>query len=519
MKNIILKIAVLVMSGVAVFSSCNMDLFPEATRVYDPKEPFYYNNDDVKGAHDAVYSFFRSTCGGGLYYNTDLMFQGFNAVSGFGNRKGSIHRTDDTFTTSDEYVESAWGSYYAAISQYNVFIEAAENSVGKEFEHYANYVKAEALVARAYSYLQLARLFAPAYSEDTEDELCVPLVLKYDQNARPARATNKEVYEQIAEDLIVAREIFEAPESKSYLTANAPAAVYFTEDVISFLEARVLLDTGEYEAAADTAAAIIGRGKYALSSTVAELKALNTEDKGTEAIMQCFSSLKESSSSYSVFTGYAKDKASSTGYSYSPDFLPSKVLIDSYEKGDLRKDVWFEISGTSGEMTPVKNLSNGKCYGNVNVFTKYKGNPAYDSANLPSGKVAAKPFLISELYLIAAEGYLNAGSKTKADKYLGQLQSKRGASVKSASEASLYTEWFRETVGEGLFMSCLKRWGEGFDGREGQATAINVELLTNSNPANYLEKKMDGDDKALIWPIPAYELRCNPNLKQNEVWN
>lgn len=518
MKKIITKVVILVLSGVSVFSSCNLDLFPEATRVYDPKEPFYYKTEDVKGAHDAVYTYFRNTCGGALYYNTDLMFQGFNAVSGFGNRRGSIHRTDATFTTSDEYVESAWGAYYTAISKYNVFIEAAGNSEGEDFEYYANYVKAEALIARAYSYLQLARLFAPTYVGN-EDALCVPLVLKYDQNARPSRATNRDVYAQISEDLIEAREIFEAPESESYLVANAPAVNYFTSDVISFLEARVLLDTGEYEAAADTAAAIIGRGKYALSATAKELTALNTEDKGTEAIMQCFSSKDEASSSYAVFTGYEKDKSSATKYSYSPDFLPSKVLLDSYDSGDFRRDSWFELSGTSGSLTPVKNLINGKYVSNVSIFAKYKGNAAYNSGGIPSGQVAAKPFLIGELYLIAAEGYFNAGNKTKADKFLGQLQTKRGASVKSVSDATINKEWFRETIGEGLYMSCLKRWGEGFDGREGQATAISAELLTNpSGSDSYLSKKMDADDKALVWPVPAYELRCNTNLVQNDLW-
>ena len=517
MKKIIFKFALLAISGVSVLNSCNLDLFPQATQVYDENKPFYYKAEDVQGAHDAVYTYFRNICGGALYYNTDLMFQGFNAVSGFGNRRGTIHRTDGSFNTGDEYVESAWGSYYVAINQFNIFIEAADNSKNADFYDMAQYVKAESLIGRAYAYLQLARLFAPAYSEDTKDELCVPLPLKYDQNARHARATNEEVYTQIAQDLIDAREIFDKPESEKWLTANAPSALYFTPDVISFLEARVLLDTGEYEAAADTAAAIIGRGKYSLSATAADLTALNTKDEGTEAIMQCFSKISEAYSSYGVFTGYAQDKTSKTGYSYSPDFLPSKVLVDSYESSDFRRQCWFELSGNSGELVPVKNLTNGQYVSNINVFTKFKGNPAYNSSSLPQGQVAAKPFLISELYLIAAEGYFNEGNSSNANKYLGQLQSKRGATIEVASDASIHKEWFRETIGEGLYMSCLKRWDEGFDGRAGQTIAVSSELLVNTNEY-YLDKKLESGDKAFIWPIPAYEMRCNPNLVQNEVW-
>lgn len=517
MKKILTKFAVLAFSSVTLLSSCDLDLFPEATRVYDPSQPFYYVAADVEGAHDAVYTYFRSISGGSLNYNSDLMFQGFNAVAGFGNRGGSIHRTDDTFTTSDEYVESAWGAYWAAINKFNIFIEAAESTEGKDFESLAQYVKAEALIARAHSYLQLARLFAPAYAEDTKEELCVPLVLKYDQNARPQRATNEQIYEQIAQDLQDAREIFERPESKSFLVDNAPGAIYFTTDVISFLEARVLLDTGEYQAAADTAAAIIGRGKYSLSASAEALTALNSEDKGTEAIMQCYSNIKESVSSYGVFTSYAKDPNSPGGFSYSPDFLPSKTLIDSYEASDLRRQCWFELSGTSGDLAPVKNFNNGKYVSGINVFVKYKGNPAYNSSKIPSAQVAAKPFLVGELYLIAAEGYSNEGNSTEANKFLQQLQSKRGASMTVANDEALHKEWFRETIGEGLYMSCLKRWGEGFDGRAGQVAAVKSELLTDTNDY-YLKKSMSADDKAFIWPIPAYELRCNPNLEQNEVW-
>ena len=121
MKKILTKFAVLAFSSATLLTSCNLDLFPEATQVYDPSQPFYYVADDVEGAHDAVYTYFRSISGGSLNYNSDLMFQGFNAVAGFGNRGGSIHRTDDTFTTSDEYVESAWGAYWTAIKNFNIF--------------------------------------------------------------------------------------------------------------------------------------------------------------------------------------------------------------------------------------------------------------------------------------------------------------------------------------------------------------------------------------------------------------
>ena len=521
MKKIFKYITVVSLAGLTL-SSCNLDIYPEAQISYDEDKPYFELEADVEGAHNTVYTYFRSTCGGSMAYLSDLEFQGFNAKIDFGNRAGSIHRTDDSFTASDTYVEGIWSSYYTAISRYNVIIAAADK-VDSESELYAHaqFVKAEALIARAHSYLQLARYYAPAYDENTAaEDPCVPLVLVYDQNARPARNTNAEVYAQIAKDLEDARVIFEQESSDEWVEDCAVASNYFTTDVISFLQARVLLDTGDYQAAADTAAAIIGRGLYSLSADAAALANLNTKDTGTEAIMQCFSSLNESPNGYSVFIGYSKDKKSPTADSYQPDFIPSKVLIDSYESSDYRRSAWYELSGTASPLVPVKNGNNGAYYAGINIFSKYKGNSAYSSSNVQNGACAAKPYLISELYLIAAEGYLEAGNTSNANKYLSQLQHGRGASTTAANAANIQKEWFRETIGEGLYLSCLKRWHTGTVVRTAQAAALsnNLVCVLNGGDDSYQGKVVEADGKEVIWPIPSYEIRCNSNLEQNKEW-
>ena len=475
--------------------------------MYDPEQGFFTQEADIEGAENRVYSNFRATSGGFYSYLEELMFDGFNATLDYGNNFGPIHRTDASFTSSDQDVESFWGNYYLTIKDYNITIDAAESAPEELYES-ARFVKGEACAARAFAYLQLARHFGPAYDEATADtDLCVPLVLHYDQNARPERNTMTEVYEQILADLDSAYVIL-----TDYEVANTPNSLYFTPDAVKAMMARALLDVGDYEAAADTAVSVINSSAaYTLSESAADLAKVRSAEAGKEAIMSLFASKDEGSLSYSLFTSYARDKKNDAGggYSYSkPYFFPSQTLLDLYETNDYRKIAWF----TQTTAVPV-NIANSLYY-NVFLFTKYAGNADYNSEGFANGRVSSKPFLISEMYLIAAEGYYLAGAETKAKQYLNMLQAKRKASPTGLTMEAIQKEWLRETVCEGLRMSCMKRWGIGFDGRNAQPNASN--LITSSPDTSFEKKSMDADDRAMCWPIPSYEIKINTNLVQNK---
>ena len=124
-----------------------------------------------------------------------------------------------------------------------------------------------------------------------------------------------------------------------------------------------------------------------------------------------------------------------------------------------------------------------------------------------------KPLLISEMYLIAAEAYFENGQASEAKTVLNALQTQRGAATTAATAETIHDEWYRETVGEGLRFSCLKRWGEGFDGRPAQPGAANVVMSTPAS--SFTDKALEADDYHFLWPIPTYEMQTNLNLKQN----
>ncbi len=498
MKNILKNILVCGVAA-ALFASCDMNLTPTTQIPYDADKPLFVLDTDVEQFKNGVLASYRSLQGGSFIQSTEVMCDAFNATVGFGNNYGSIHRTDASFTTSDNYAESMWGSHYSAIKNYNIVLEGANKGIPEGQEAYVEILKGIAYFCRASSYLTLARHFGNAYDPATAStDLCVPLVLKYDQYAKPARNTVQEVYDQILSDLLEAEFIFE---SYGYASPE-PGAVEPTIDAAKALLARYYLDVQEYEEAAKKADEVIKSATgYKLASTATEMQYEFNYDSGTEPILQLFASKAEGMTYNTLFTMVQNDNEGKFFGSY---FLPSKNIINAYEYDDLRYQTWF----TNGKY-PV--FMNGTRHYGRTIFIKYLGNPGLQTGVVETGAHAAKPLMISEMYLIAAEANAKLGNTVRATAYLNTLQKARNASPTEGTMANIKKEWFRETVGEGHRLSCLKRWGDGFNGRPIQDGANGI-LMTG---AAYDEKVINPGDHVLNWPVPAYEIKLNKNLEQN----
>lgn len=480
--------------------SCNMDLVPNNAITYQPGQQIITSEADLTGFEANIMACFRALDYGDFDLTPDLMVDYFNAMSDYGNNYGPVHTLDANFTSGDYNVQDNWRYPYAYIKNFNIFIEGAK-TVPDGLQEDAAVARGEAFLARAFAYMHLARHFGPAYSDETLDELCVPLVTVYDQNARPERATVAEVYGQIKKDL----------DSAAVLLADIPGearAERPTIDAVNAMYARYYLDTRDYANAAASAMAVINSGTYALSSTSAQMEAEWLNDEGTEPIMQFYASVSEGVGTHSAYTQMKMD--SNKGLYYQPFYIPSQKLIDAYDEGDLRFEQWFD----GGDYPSYHNAiwyNDGEH--DYYVFKKYYGNPALTTSNTPTSGHAVKPLLISEMYLIAAEAYFENGQASEAKTVLNALQTQRGAATTAATAETIHDEWYRETVGEGLRFSCLKRWGEGFDGRPAQPGAANVVMSTPAS--SFTDKTLEADDYHFLWPIPTYEMQTNLNLKQN----
>lgn len=497
MKNIIKNIFLGGALGVMLMS-CDMNMIPTTAIVFEEDEPVLKSENDIMQFYNGVMASYRSVQYGVFTQSSEVMCDGFNATIGFGNNYGSIHRTDASFTTSDSYPESMWASHYSAISNYNIAIEQADLVEDEALVPYAELLKGTALFCRASSYLTLARHFGPAYNYDNADsELCVPLVLVYDQYEKPARNTVQEVYDQIIWDLDDAMDLLKGKVYDGEVRSLTP-----TLDAVRALMARYYLDVQEYDDAAKMAVAVINsEAGYALASSANEMSAEYLRDSGSEPVIQLFASLSEGLVGNTIFTQVSKDRE---GKYFQPYYIPSQKLIDAYSTGDLRFTTWF-----SNSMYPI--FTNGARHEGIYTFIKYYDNPNLRTGSVETGAHAAKPIMIGEMYLIAAEASAMAKKSLQAKTYLNEIQKARKADLTDGSMENIKKEWFKETVGEGLRLTCLKRWNEGFDGRPAQKRAADIVMTGDY----YDGRVMEADDHVLVWPIPSYELKLNSNLEQN----
>ncbi|MDD5820158.1 MAG: RagB/SusD family nutrient uptake outer membrane protein [Bacteroidales bacterium] len=500
------------------FSSCDMNLRPYS--VIDPDNALESYADAQKLAN-GFNNQIRSLAVGSKIYGPELQSDLFHAVADFGNRGGDLYRWE--FDASNGYPESLWASCYAAIANANFFLQKAQSVYDrveadedfaatwteKQLEGLKGY-ESVAYFLRAYSYSFLLDRFCPAYSDATANtpELGVPIVTVYeptsDKEKYPARSTMKETYAQILADLELAEENIEAAYT------NAAGSKYVTSDAVKALRARVALACKDYEQAVEDATAVINSGTYSLVSGVDALSKLwVNDDQKSECIMQCYVALpseKPGTNDYG-YIGYNAQKDF-----YAPDYIPEQWLVDLYADNDYRKAVFFKqtpITLSSGTTDPLY------------IFYKFSGNPSlmtgptdYNYLNAP------KPFRLAELYLIAAEAYLNSGIANgvqMASDLMNELQSKRIADWKTVNytastlPAEIQKERVRELVGEGFRLSDLKRYGKGITRTASQNN--HVISQPGGNTTEFLSKGTD--DHRFVWPIPTAETDANPKCKQN----
>lgn len=93
-----------------------------------------------------------------------------------------------------------YNTAYSRILQMNIILDRVGRTAGKESDK--ELVKAQALINRAWYYLQLANSYGADYRAPVAaTDLAVPLILAPDATVMPVRATVKAVYDRVLEDL------------------------------------------------------------------------------------------------------------------------------------------------------------------------------------------------------------------------------------------------------------------------------------------------------------------------------
>ncbi len=485
---------VIVVGLIGLFlSSCELERFP-----YNKIErsQSFKTLKDAKSWDNGIYAYFRGRQYGIYTMTQDMQADQLNATLAYGNRYGLVHKWTG-FLADSYYIRDTWAGYYSGITNANVIIDGLSKMKleGEEQAKLEQYL-GDAYFVRAYYYHQLVLRWAKAYDPATATtDLGVPVVLVYDVNALPSRATVQEVYEQILAD------IAEAKTRLAGITGE-PGATRFNIDVVTALEARVKFYMKDWAGAYQAATSLIDGGKYALINSEDELRKMWVNDMPQEVIYQCFvQKPDELAKTNSEYLGFQPKENN-----YSPSYIPEGWMIDLYEDADIRKAVYFAN-------LPV--VVDGQNYTDIKLMNKYPGNPELFTGANTNYQQAPKVFRVAEMYLIAAEAAAVSGNGD-ALKYLNDLRMARGVAAVASSGAQLLKdvkdERTRELAYEGFRLFDLKRWGEGFTRRNPQNVAPLVPgegFLSLSVPA--------GDDK-FVWGLPSRDITVNPNLVQNPGW-
>ena len=482
-------IIIITLALASFMTSCELDRFPGDGIATDEA---FETVADAELFRTGMYSLYRSSNHNARRALSDYQVDVVNAVSDYGNNHGTLYNWQDGLAT-DYDIEDFYEMSYIAITNVNNFInnidhiEVADNSEAQMLQEY----KGEAYLMRASLVHNLVRYFAKAYDPATAStDLGVAIPLEYEPTAKPSRETLENTYRQIQSDL---------NDAKALLPNGGQAmSMHLTKDFAHALQARVSLEMHDFQGAIDAADEIIPN--YPLASSQAELESLWTDDNSSEILIRLYTSLQEGRASGPSFINF-----SFSSQRYRPQFVPSKKVLELYDDGDYRKDVYFVEHDI---------YISGSTYPGVKLINKYPGNPEFDSNPNYSDYVnAPKLFMISEAYLIKAEAQARGGIGDPIAT-LNLLRDARGADPLTSGDAFelVKEERQREMLAEGQRILDLKRWGEGLE-RTGGQDAMDGGLYTGGSNAPFLTKP--ASDKMWVWEIPANDLRTNENMQPN----
>ncbi|WP_308756124.1 RagB/SusD family nutrient uptake outer membrane protein [uncultured Bacteroides sp.] len=486
----------IMLAAVALSATSCLDKMPEDEIPFDES---LQTVSDVNLAVIGIYDAFKSSYlySGNLTLLPDLQTDFVYGVNGNTNIYGDIWRWNDIKPTNTD-IEAVYGSLYDVINRCNFLLDRVDNVRNKvtddsdldKLDQYCG----EAYFARALAYSELVKLFCKAYESDDDaaNELGVILTQHYRGDEEMKRASLKDSYQFILDDLGRAAELLKLEDDFDTTTQGALYdSSYFNEYTVYALRARVALYMKKWDEAIEYSTKVIESGYYVLSSCTQEIssgisyyKYMWTNDHSTEVIWKVgFTVNSYGGALGSIFANYDFS-------TLRPDYVPAEWVINLYDTNDLRVSTIFQ-SFTTG-------YSHGLTWP---LLIKYFGNEEFLQYNIIHVNMP-KVLRLSEQYLIRAEAYAQKEEYGKAGSDISTLRAARYSSYGGSTAMSkdnamevIEEERVKELYMEGFRLHDLKRWHKGFE-REPQDQSLD----------NGSSLKVEKDDPLFVWPIPQHEL-------------
>lgn len=478
MKTLFVKYLSMLATGLVLLGACSRKIDIEPQFQLDGSSPLRtledaenaltgaYNGFIQVGYYDAV-----GGQGGGAFSEfADMMSDNLvESRESLGNYRGIA---EWTYVSNTDDIAITWRAAYRIISGVNIILRDIDG-LAAENQRAANRIKGQALALRAHVHFDLLRYFATTFDRNST-EPGVPYVKLFDVNAKPARNTIKEVYDNIYADLDAAAAALSSIDQAINTSARSKIDLLGVRS----LRARVSLYAGQWQDAIDNATPVIAARPLA---SRADFPLIWTDKTNTEIVWAVsFETVNDGAPYDNVY--YVRGNRA--------EFKPATQLTSLYDQsGDVRYAAYF--MNTGGRL----------------VVSKHIGRDLSTNRN---GAVNWKVFRVAEMYLIRAEANYRLNREPEARADLNAIRSARIAGFTPGTEsgaallAAILLERRKELAYEGDRFFDLKRLNK---------TAINRCPSTIDSPSTICS--LSSGNRAWAWPIPFDEINVNPNAVQN----
>jgi len=423
-------------------------------------------------------------------WTTDIM-AGNSNVGGEGATDGIETQDEANFVTASDNqgVLDLWRGPWPGILRSNIILQKVpEMNISESIK---NRVLGEAYFLRAHYYFILVRFFGD-----------VPLTLKpvapMDDN-RPSRTPKSEIYIQIISDLNQAISLLPAKEQYSGSDVGRASK----GSAVGML-AKVYLTLGDWQKVADLCDQVKSLG-YSLNTNYGDNFNPSTENS-KESLFEVqyvsdagmgFWNNENQSSWLSCFTGPRSSNMVAGGWGWNQ---PTQEFMDSYEPGDVRKDMTVLYEGCP--------KFDGKDYKKSYSMTGYNLRkflvPLSAVSSSDNSPLNFPVLRYADVLLMKAEALNELNRTTEAAAPLNEVRTRAGLGnvtglSKDAFRAKVLNERRIELAFEG------QRWFDLIRINNGQ---YGIDFLKSIGKSNM-------SSKFLLFPVPQRERDANPNLTQN----
>lgn len=511
MKNI-LKISIAALSGVMLLASCSKDYMNTTPTSSTATPTIFESTENAALAINGICKLMTRQYLGSQGFNgegTVKMYTGeypgdncFVNLPGWSSViNGTMH---DNKTTIYNYYN--WYYYYMLIGNANAIILNIDDAKGAEAER--QFIKAQALSFRAYSYMMLLQIYSVRWS-DSNNGSADGVVLRLDTSTdEMPLSTMADCYKQIYDDLDEAIRLYTesglAPDSKDNYSPNIDMA-YATY-------ARAALNRQDYATALDKA--VKARENHPLMSNDEYKSGFNTPNK--EWIWSCYGSADETLFYYSYFANMAYNSSASMVRNY-PRCI-NKDVYDRIPETDIRRGMFLDpkdytytkSTGVAGkELTAYARTLYPDIYSTAKVYAYMQFKV---SSTTQPGVGHLNNFRSAEMYLIEAEANYFLKNEKAAQASLNTLTRDSGRDKEyncTATGTALLDEikLYRkiELFGEGFNWFDLKRWGDSLNRTSTEKGGNYITALAVSYSSQ--------DRNNWTWVIPSKETDYNKLIK------